>query len=134
MSVGVCNMMTKLGYGEEIRRKRVEMYMNNDMLANAQSLSAVTQITAGSKGEGLACWGESDLDIVFVIQKVLCVEAGVDLHTILDAKDVYRMDTRLYLGYCRMLLEKTNSTGLPMFSPALWYDGKEDFCLAAEYL
>ncbi|KAH3734256.1 hypothetical protein DPMN_040695 [Dreissena polymorpha] len=73
--------MTHLGYGEEIRRRRILKYRKRDRIVNAKWIY-ITFITAGSKAEGLTCCYESDYENVFVPKDVLCVEAGVDLHTI----------------------------------------------------
>ncbi|KAH3809353.1 hypothetical protein DPMN_137716 [Dreissena polymorpha] len=97
--------MTRLGYGEQIRRWRIEKNKERDSLINARS-SDVTVITAGSKAEGLTCYYESDLDSLFVLEGILCVEAGKSLHTIPDGIGVYRMDTHTYSGHCRLLLER----------------------------
>ncbi|KAH3741965.1 hypothetical protein DPMN_048695 [Dreissena polymorpha] len=50
MSVEICTIMTRLGYGEEMRRWIVEKYREHDRLINAQP-SEVTDITAGSKAD-----------------------------------------------------------------------------------
>ncbi|KAH3733751.1 hypothetical protein DPMN_040185 [Dreissena polymorpha] len=113
MSMEICTIMTRLGYGEMMRRWRVEKYREYDRLMNARSLNkqgnAVTYITAGSKAEGLTCYLESDWDILFVLTDVLCVEADINLLTISDDIDVFRMDTmdtRVYSGHCRLLQER----------------------------
>ena len=100
--------MTRLGYGEMMRRWRVEKYREYDRLMNKQG-NAVTNITAGSKAEGLTCYLESDWDVLFVLTNVLCVEADLNLLTISDDIDVFRMDTmdtRVYPGHCRLLQER----------------------------
>ncbi|KAH3734201.1 hypothetical protein DPMN_040641 [Dreissena polymorpha] len=53
--------MTLLGYGEEIRRRRIEKFSECDMLWNSKSINGHL-ITVGSKTEGLTCWRESDYD------------------------------------------------------------------------
>ncbi|KAH3850352.1 uncharacterized protein LOC127874473 [Dreissena polymorpha] len=106
VSVEVSNIMTMLGYGEEIRRRRVQKYRELDMRWN-ERMDLFTIITAGSKAEGLTSWVESDYDMLYVPKSTLCVEAGVDLHSIPDYMEVYRMDTDVYPGHCRMLLERT---------------------------
>ncbi|XP_052240802.1 uncharacterized protein LOC127851221 [Dreissena polymorpha] len=113
VSMEICTIMTRLGYGEMMRRWRVEKYREYDRLKNARYLNeqgnAVTCITAGSKAEGLTCYLESDWDILFVLEDVLCVEADINLLTISDDKDVFRMDTmdtRVYPGHCRLLQER----------------------------
>ncbi|KAH3741934.1 hypothetical protein DPMN_048664 [Dreissena polymorpha] len=101
--------MTRLGYGEEMRRWRVEKHRENDRMHNAGSHD-FTEITAGSKAEGLTCLLEGDLDLLTVLNGVLCVEAGISIQTILDGVEVYRMDTRVYPGHCRLLQEGQTHT------------------------
>ncbi|XP_052252687.1 uncharacterized protein LOC127859365 isoform X2 [Dreissena polymorpha] len=55
VSVEICTIMNRLGYGEEMRRWRVAKYRERDRLTNAY-LSNITLITAGSKAEGLTCF------------------------------------------------------------------------------
>ncbi|XP_052274790.1 uncharacterized protein LOC127874474 [Dreissena polymorpha] len=133
VSVEVCHIMTLLGYGEETRRRRVEKYRENDMLWNAQHLDS-TFITAGSKAEGLTCWLESDHDLLFMPKGVLCVEAGIDLHTIPDEIEVYMMDTRAYPGHCRMLLERCDHTHLHFDNKVLCDDGNGNTLLSSGLL
>ncbi|KAH3733142.1 hypothetical protein DPMN_039567 [Dreissena polymorpha] len=109
MSMEICTIMTRLGYGEEMRRWRVEKYRETVRLFNTRSRDGIL-ITAGSKAEGLTCFLESDWDIMEVMKGVLCVEAGINLHTIPDDIDVFRMDTRVYPGHCRLLQERRAHT------------------------
>ncbi|KAH3809348.1 hypothetical protein DPMN_137711 [Dreissena polymorpha] len=122
--------MTRLGYGEQIRRWRVEKYKEQDSLVNALS-SDVTVITAGSKGEGLTCCNESDLDSLFVLEGILCVEAGISLHTIPDGIEVYRMDTCAYSGHCRLLLERQGRKRYEIIRNALCDNGHGDILLSS---
>jgi hypothetical protein len=105
VSVEICTIMTRLGYDEEMRRWRIEKYRETDRLQNAR-LSGVTMITAGSKAEGLTCFYESDWDLLNVLDSVLCVEAGINLHTIPYDIDVFRMEICVYPGHCRLLQER----------------------------
>ncbi|KAH3733345.1 hypothetical protein DPMN_039771 [Dreissena polymorpha] len=109
----ISSTMTRLGYSEEIRRWRVEKYKEHDRLANSRSNvvfrqlnSRVTHITAGSKTDGLTCCFESDWDVLFVLDDVLCVESDINLHTIPDDINVFLMDTRVYPGHCKLFLER----------------------------
>ncbi|KAH3693224.1 hypothetical protein DPMN_192627 [Dreissena polymorpha] len=113
--------MNLLGYGEEIRRRRVEMYREHAMLVNEGS-GIITFTIVGSKGEGLSYYLESDF--LIELKSVIGVESGVDLHTIPDNIKVYRMDTCLYPGHCMMLLERPASTRIPQIVNALCDDGK----------
>ncbi|XP_052240795.1 uncharacterized protein LOC127851210 [Dreissena polymorpha] len=118
VSMEICTIMTRLGYGEEVRRWRVEKWREFDRLMNAydrlvHARSLITNInatiTAGSKAEGLTCIYENDWDVLLVLGDVLCVEADINLLTISDNIDVYRMDTmdtRVYPGHCRLLQER----------------------------
>ncbi|KAH3734184.1 hypothetical protein DPMN_040624 [Dreissena polymorpha] len=135
VSVQVCHIMTLLGYGEEIRRRRIECHRKNDMFENA-AFSPGTFITVGSKAEGLTSFNESDSDRLILLNGVLCVEAGINLQTIPDDIQVYRMDTRVYPGHCRMLRERCGShtsnfrleldgKGNALLSSGLWLDDIE---------
>ncbi|KAH3733836.1 uncharacterized protein LOC127851216 [Dreissena polymorpha] len=115
VSIEICTIMTRLGYGEMMRRWRVKKYREYNRLVNAPYLkkqgNAATYmyITAGSKAEGLTCYLESDWDQLWVLTNVLCVEADINLLTISDDIDVFRMDTmdtRVYPGHCRLLQER----------------------------
>ncbi|KAH3773708.1 hypothetical protein DPMN_175076 [Dreissena polymorpha] len=98
MSMEICTIMTRLGYGEEIRRWRVEKYRDGDRLENARR-NDVTYLTSGSKAEGLTREFESDRDMLNVLKNVVCVETGIKLHTIPYDVEAYRMDTRVYPGH-----------------------------------
>ncbi|KAH3850095.1 hypothetical protein DPMN_092501 [Dreissena polymorpha] len=96
--------MTRLGYGEEIRRWRVKKHKEHDRLLYAR-YSNITVITAGSKAEGLTCFLESDWDVLNALNSILCVEAGINLQTLPDDVDLFKMDTRVYPGHCRLFLD-----------------------------
>ncbi|KAH3733844.1 hypothetical protein DPMN_040281 [Dreissena polymorpha] len=87
-----------------MRRWRVEEYREYDRLLNARN-TGVTFTAVGSKGEGLTSLFESDFDMLYVLNDVLCVEAGINLDAIPDDIDVLRMDTRVYPGHCRKFHE-----------------------------
>ncbi|KAH3689432.1 hypothetical protein DPMN_194055 [Dreissena polymorpha] len=113
VSIEICTIMTRLGYGEMMRRWRVEKYREYDRLWNAKYLNDEindnAMITAGSKAEGLTCHLESDWDVLLVLTNVRCVEADINLLTISDDINVFRMDTmdtRVYPGHCRLLQER----------------------------
>ncbi|KAH3809301.1 hypothetical protein DPMN_137663 [Dreissena polymorpha] len=125
--------MTRLGYGEQIRRWRVEKYKEHDSLMNARS-SDVTVITAGSKAEGLTCFYESDRDFLLVVEGILCVEAGISLHTIPDGIGVYRMDTCAYSGHCCLLLERRARKRKEVIHNALCDNGQGDILLSSSLL
>ncbi|KAH3809292.1 hypothetical protein DPMN_137654 [Dreissena polymorpha] len=122
--------MTRLGYGEQIRRWRVEKFKKRASLINA-GLSDVTVITAGSKAEGLTCVYESDRDDLLVLEGILCVEAGISLQTIPDGIGVYRMDTHAYSGHCRLLLERQTRKHFETIYNALFDNGQGDILLSS---
>ncbi|KAH3798422.1 hypothetical protein DPMN_152021 [Dreissena polymorpha] len=98
--------MTRLGYGEQIRRWRVARYCEHDRHLNAQ-LRDFTITTAGSKAEGLTCLFESDRDLLHALNGVICVETGINLNTIPDDISVFWMDdTGVYPGHCILLLKR----------------------------
>ncbi|KAH3733858.1 hypothetical protein DPMN_040295 [Dreissena polymorpha] len=118
----ICTILTRLGYGEEVRRWRVDKYKEFDRLLNARTID-VNLITVGSKAEGLTCFYESDSDLLYALKRVLCVEAGINLGTIPDDIDVFRMDTRACPGHCRLLQERKAHRGLQVINNALCENG-----------
>ncbi|KAH3733776.1 hypothetical protein DPMN_040210 [Dreissena polymorpha] len=140
VSMEICTIMTRLGYGEMMRRWRVEKYREYDKLLNARVLNEQrnTIITAGSKAEGLTCFLESDWDVLFVLTDVLCVEADINLLTISDDIDVFRMDTMdtlVYPGHCRLLQERPAvHTRLSIISKALCDNGYGGVLLSSSLL
>ncbi|KAH3845410.1 hypothetical protein DPMN_087690 [Dreissena polymorpha] len=124
VSVEICTIMTRLGYGEEIRRWRVEKYRELDRLQDLP-------ITAGSKAEGLTCRFESDYDILYPLRNVLSVETGINLHTIPGHIDVFRMDTRVYPGHCRLLQERPAHERLVIIENSLSDNGYGDVLLSS---
>ncbi|KAH3733562.1 hypothetical protein DPMN_039991 [Dreissena polymorpha] len=66
-------------------------------------LSTVKGITAGSKAAGLVRVLENDRDILIVLNDVLHVEAGINLHAIPDDIGVFRIDTCEYPEHCILL-------------------------------
>ncbi|KAH3694699.1 hypothetical protein DPMN_082140 [Dreissena polymorpha] len=130
VSVEISSIMTRLGYGEEIRRWRAEKYREIDRLWNAR-LRDETVITAGSKAEGLTCAHESDLDVLSVLNGVLCVEAGINLYTIPENIDVFKMDTCVYPGHCRLLQERPANVRYGAITNALSDDGYGDVLLCS---
>ncbi|KAH3705618.1 hypothetical protein DPMN_080695 [Dreissena polymorpha] len=125
--------MTQLGYGEEMRRWRVARYRECDRLKNT-SRSNITYITAGSKAEGLTCYLESDRDCLFLLKNVICLEAGINLNSIPDDLQVYRMDTHVYPGHCRLLLERQTSGSYEIIHNALCDNGNGDVLLSSSLL
>ncbi|KAH3734227.1 hypothetical protein DPMN_040666 [Dreissena polymorpha] len=122
-SLEVCNIMTLLGYGDEIRRRRIEKYREMDRLQNAEPYD-VTLITAGSKAEGLTGWLESDRDVLCVMKSAICVESGIDLQTIPEHLDVYKMDTlTVYPGHCRLLHDRPAPRSYYVLVNAMCDDG-----------
>ncbi|KAH3798448.1 uncharacterized protein LOC127839088 [Dreissena polymorpha] len=106
VSLEICNIMTRLGYGEEIRRWRIEKYCENDRHLNARPRIIKLQ-TAGSKAEGLTCLFESDRDFLYTLKGVICVETGINLNTIPDDISVFGIDdTGVYPGHCKLLLKR----------------------------
>ncbi|KAH3754819.1 hypothetical protein DPMN_189501 [Dreissena polymorpha] len=123
--------MTRLGYGEEIRRWRVEKYKEYDRLSNVKPVGNLTQISAESKKEGLSCIGESDFDFLCFVNGVLCVEADINLNTIPDGIDLFRMDTRVYPGHCMLLQERQRQNCLQPIRNALCDNGYGDILLSS---
>ncbi|KAH3733209.1 hypothetical protein DPMN_039634 [Dreissena polymorpha] len=129
--------MTRIGYGEDMRRFRAEKTREHVRLFKKQYrvdnsrlferldywLSESTIIIAGSMAEGLTLWFKSDSDLLHVLNSVLCVETGINIQTIPNGMGVYRMDTRVYPGHCRLLLERQKHANLACIKNALCDNG-----------
>ncbi|KAH3803006.1 hypothetical protein DPMN_156704 [Dreissena polymorpha] len=122
--------MTRLGYGEVMRRWRIERQKQMEMIINARPNSA-THITAGSKAEGLTSLLQGDWDWLVQLKGVLCVEDGINLHTIPENTDVFRMDTSVYPGYCRLLQEGPAQKHRIELRNALFDNGNGDILLSS---
>ncbi|KAH3792598.1 hypothetical protein DPMN_146094 [Dreissena polymorpha] len=128
----ICTIMNRLGYGEEIRRRRVEKFMEFDRLRNARG--GITTITSGSKAEGLTCYFESHWDTLLVLNDVICVEAGTNLHTLQEYIEVYRMDTLANSGYCILFLQKPSPRPLTVITNSLCENEYGDVILCSGLL
>ncbi|KAH3874510.1 hypothetical protein DPMN_037755 [Dreissena polymorpha] len=71
-SIETCTVMNSLGYGSYIRQARGDAYREHDRIRSAND--SLTQITTGSKAEGVTSGYESDRDIMLVPQYVMCLE------------------------------------------------------------
>ncbi|KAH3741950.1 hypothetical protein DPMN_048680 [Dreissena polymorpha] len=130
MSMEICTIMTRLGYSEEIRRWRVEKYREIDSLQSARR-SDDTLITAGSKAEGLTGVFESDMDFLYVLKGLLCVEAGISIYSIQADIEVYRMDTRVYPGHCILLQKRRGHKRWDIIQNSLCDNGSKDILLSS---
>ncbi|KAH3691965.1 uncharacterized protein LOC127863512 [Dreissena polymorpha] len=121
-SVELSNVLNILGYGSELRQKRREYFK--------QLGDAVKVIIVGSKAEGILRVFESDIDSLYVNERVACLEVGYDVNLIPENKLVFRMDTSIcYPGHCILLLER----GFPsLFVSALCYNGHGRFLLSSD--
>ncbi|KAH3864907.1 uncharacterized protein LOC127866977 isoform X1 [Dreissena polymorpha] len=118
------NLMNLLGYGSGLRQRRINAYRKLDSLRNARFTNDVTTITAGSKAEGLTCFFESDMDTMFIIPHVVCLDVGINEETIPSHIIVFTMGTKGHnAGYCKLQQGRLTSTYCPAISNALCIDG-----------
>ncbi|KAH3792728.1 uncharacterized protein LOC127838386 isoform X2 [Dreissena polymorpha] len=130
VSVEISTIMTRLGYGEEMRKWRVKKYKDLDKLSIGRQKEE-TIITAGSKAEGLTSYLESDHDMLHLQNFILCVETGISLHTIPEDMDVFRMDTRVYPGHCILLLERLVHFTMKIITAPLCDNGYGEFLFSS---
>ncbi|KAH3865162.1 uncharacterized protein LOC127869735 [Dreissena polymorpha] len=106
-SVETCTILSWLGYGQEIIQARRDAYREYGKLWTARLCGTATVIIAGSKGEGLSSYLESDLDIMAVNNSVFCLEDDVKSSAFPGEITVLRSLSRMsYHGHCRLLLER----------------------------
>ena len=75
LSCKVSCVMDHLGYGLDIAKHRRETYREIDRKVNSEN-QYWTRIKAGSKGEGLSCFYESDHDTLHVDHYTVCTLEG----------------------------------------------------------
>lgn len=111
LSTEVFRVLDALGSSQSMIRYRRENYKNfsssNDwsMTFDIGSFE-MTRIVVGSKGEGLTSVYESDVDLMYLIQDIVCVDCSAEISAKMK-KDalIFAMDTdNCYPGYCRLKL------------------------------
>ncbi|KAH3875292.1 hypothetical protein DPMN_038555 [Dreissena polymorpha] len=107
-SLEMCTLMNCLGYGPPIRQARRDAYREGDRLMNARGTGNITMITTGSKAEGLTGFYESDVDTMYVVEGIMCLENGVDSDKLPRETTVFTLNTGVcYHGHSRLnLLER----------------------------
>ena len=92
LSYIVSTVLERLGYGNEQRLKRKELYKQIDTMRYGDIRSMLTFITVGSKGEGLTNVFEKDRDILVIECSGVCVDEfyNTDSPT-LDGKNVFTL-------------------------------------------
>ncbi|KAH3875174.1 hypothetical protein DPMN_038437 [Dreissena polymorpha] len=101
----MCTLMNCLGYGPHIRQARRDAHRERDRLMNAQEPGTKTVITSGSKAEGLTRMYESDMDMMYVVEGIMCLENGVDSDKLPRETTVFTLNTGVcYHGHSRLNL------------------------------
>ncbi|XP_052267972.1 uncharacterized protein LOC127869435 isoform X2 [Dreissena polymorpha] len=99
LSVELSTVMYLLGYGAEIRRKRIEVYKISD----SSMSNDLTCITTGSKSEGLTSFLESDHDRMYVLPHVVCVDDNSHETATPDDTTVIKVNNCLaHAGHCKL--------------------------------
>ncbi|KAH3865415.1 hypothetical protein DPMN_028454 [Dreissena polymorpha] len=132
-SVETCTILGWLGYGQEIIQARRDAYREYGKLLTARLCGEATYIIAGSKGEGLSSYLESDVDTMVVNNRVLCLENDVNSSAFPGEITVLRsLSRRSYHGHCRLLLERRGTTILRQVNDAFCDDGYGRELLSSE--
>ncbi|KAH3865425.1 hypothetical protein DPMN_028464 [Dreissena polymorpha] len=110
-SVETCTILSWLGYGPEIIQARKDAYQEYGKLCTAGACGTETLIITGSKAEGLSSFSESDVDQMFILNRVICLEDDVNSSAFPGEITVLRsLSRRSYHGHCRLLLERRGTT------------------------
>ncbi|KAH3875265.1 hypothetical protein DPMN_038528 [Dreissena polymorpha] len=110
----MCTLMNFLGYGPPIRQARRDAYRERDRLMNARWTSIITMITTGSKAEGLTGFYESDVDTMYVVEGIMCLENGVDSDKLPRETTVFTLNTGVcYHGHSRLNLRELYGDIIP---------------------
>ncbi|KAH3734081.1 hypothetical protein DPMN_040521 [Dreissena polymorpha] len=123
-SVETCTILSWLGYGPEIIQSRRDAYREYGKLVTARFSGMETIIITGSKAEGLSSYTESDIDIMRVLTRVICLEDDVNSSAFSGEITVLRsLSRRSYHGHCRLQLERRGTTILRQVNDAFCDDG-----------
>ncbi|KAH3868833.1 hypothetical protein DPMN_031987 [Dreissena polymorpha] len=116
--------MDLLGNGPHVRQARRDAYREEDSLRTRRDrFKGFTNITTGSKGEGLTCCFKSDSDVMRVIDNVMCVEDGVNCNNISREITFMILNFRYYYhGHCKLRLGRRDQFIHPFVRRALWND------------
>ncbi|KAH3875178.1 hypothetical protein DPMN_038441 [Dreissena polymorpha] len=113
-SLEMCTLMNCLGYGPHIRQARRDAYREADRLNNARGTGIITMVTTGSKAEGLTRFLESDVDTMYVVEGIMCLENGVDSDKIPRETTVFTLITGVcYHGHSRLNLLELRGDIIP---------------------
>ncbi|XP_052234001.1 uncharacterized protein LOC127846613 [Dreissena polymorpha] len=98
-------LMGIMGYSKECIDYRVVACRERDrILSNTRD--SMTRITVGSKAEGVACWLESDYDVMLVSTDILCVESDIIKISNTNHKTILEVRSdACYPGYCLLDLK-----------------------------
>ncbi|KAH3875185.1 uncharacterized protein LOC127869366 [Dreissena polymorpha] len=131
-SLEMCTLMNCLGYGPHIRQARRDAYRERDRLQNARR-TGTTLITTGSKSEGLTGVYESDVDMMHVVEGIMCLENGVDSDKLPRETTVFTLNTGVcYHGHSRLnLLERRGDIIPSIMLDALCEDENGRFLLSS---
>lgn len=96
----LCQRLDAIGYDSDMIRYRREAYAHF-----GEELDVNHCVVVGSKGEGLTSVFESDIDVMFVMPAILCVENDVEnLEPPSCSAPSFTIDTAgCYPGYCRLV-------------------------------
>ncbi|KAH3865661.1 hypothetical protein DPMN_028703 [Dreissena polymorpha] len=123
-SVETCTILSWLGYGPEIIQARRDIYREYGKRCTAKGCGFPTLIITGSKGEGLSSYLESDVDQMFILNRVICLEDDVNSCAFPGEITVLRsLSRRSYHGHCRLLLERRGTDILREVNDAFCDDG-----------
>ncbi|XP_052267827.1 uncharacterized protein LOC127869363 isoform X3 [Dreissena polymorpha] len=113
-SLEMCTLMNCLGYGPHIRQARSDAYRELDRLYNARKPFNIMQITTGSKAEGLTGVYESDVDMMYVLKGIMCLENGVDSDKLPRETIAFTLNTGVcYHGHSRLNLLERRGVMIP---------------------
>ncbi|KAH3875759.1 hypothetical protein DPMN_039035 [Dreissena polymorpha] len=126
--------MNCLGYGSHIRQARRDVYREMDEVVNLRSRGAIV-ITTGSKAEGLTSIYENDLDQMFVLEGLICLEDCVNTDTLPMFTIVFTLDTSdCYHGHCRLNLLERGSKFSPKLRDVMCLDEKGHILLSSDLI
>ena len=108
-SVFISEVLDKVGYNDGIVKHRQVMNETFDQLYNRQEDLPYQRVTTGGNGEGSILYFESDIDLMFVVKNIICVEKPVDLNRYPNTT-VFEVERQLATpGYAKLKLRQFES-------------------------
>ncbi|XP_045171797.2 uncharacterized protein LOC123533896 isoform X2 [Mercenaria mercenaria] len=133
----VSQALDHIGYGSQMVRFRRDCWQQYALLENDKKYHRAGRhlILAGSKAEGVTAFYENDIDHLYILKDVMCVNGEEGLSY--NASTVFQTDTHnAPPGYTKLKLVKLcrdRNTDLNMIKSAMFKDADDNTCISSTF-